>query len=153
MEKLIVSGGEALDLYWQEGTGPRFEDARLVRRAVFVEEQGFSLIGEFDEKDAESTHLILYREDRPVATARMFREAPGVLHIGRVAVAREMRGRGVGLAALGALAARARKAGESALVLGAQKDKADFYIRAGFAPTGEEYPDEGVPHMMMRMAL
>lgn len=153
MDTVTLRGGEVLSLRWVEGTGPGFEDARAVRHAVFVEEQGFSLIGEFDDIDAVSTHLILYKEGVPVCTARCFPDGPGVLHIGRVAVAKEMRGRSVGLAAMQQMAKRAREAGERAMVLGAQADKTDFYSRAGFAVGEEEFLDEGVPHVMMRMEL
>lgn len=153
MEELVLDDGSTLGLRWVQGTDGGFEDARAVRRAVFVEEQGFSLIGEFDEMDAQAVHIILYEGGRPVCTARAFREGPGVLHIGRVAVEKAARGRGVGLAAMQALADLARKAGEQALVLGAQADKTAFYERAGFVCTGEEYPDEGVPHVGMRREL
>lgn len=153
MDRAKTNRGVALELQWAEGIKPPFEDARLIRRRVFVEEQGFSLIGEFDDRDADSCHLILYRDGDPVCTARMFEEHPGALHVGRVAVMSFLRGKGVGLLAMELLAAKARELGAEELVLNAQEDKADFYLRAGFALTGETSLDEGCPHVEMRLNL
>lgn len=49
-----------------------FEDARLVRERVFVEEQGFE--NEFDETDADPStiHLTLYADGRLAGCARTF---------------------------------------------------------------------------------
>ena len=83
-------------------------------------------------------------------TARVFADAPGVWHAGRIAVQRGLRGQGVGRLLL---AAQARAQGARTLGLGARYVKQGFYEAVGFAPYGEPYLDEGYPHVPMRMAL
>ena len=83
----------------------------------------------------------------------MFADAPGAWHAGRIAVQRGLRGQGVGRQLLAAVADKARAQGARTLELGAQYDKQGFYEAVGFAPYGEQYLDEGYPHVHMRMAL
>lgn len=142
-----------LEFDWIEGDGPGFEDARTVRRAVFVEEQGYSLIGEFDAQDADSLHIIGRQGGAAVCTGRMFGEGQGVLHIGRVAVLKTLRGTGAGLTMMAYMADKARELGAQTLVLNAQADKTGFYNKAGYTATGRTSLDEGVPHVEMMMAL
>ena len=139
---------------WMCGDGPGFENARAVRRRVFVEEQGFSLEGEFDQQDKASWHIIGFDGEQPVCTARVFPEKePGVWHAGRIAVLSTRRGRGEGLAMMEEVAKKVRALGGNALVLSAQHDKAGFYQKAGYALTGETMLDEGYPHVWMRLDL
>ena len=116
--------------------------AHGLRKEVFVDEQGFSLdVLGLDETGAAR------------CTARVFADAPGVWHAGRIAVQRGLRGQGVGRLLLAAVADKARAQGARTLELGAQYDKQGFYEAVGFAPYGEPYLDEGYPHVPMRMAL
>lgn len=142
-----------MEYRWINGTGAGFEAARAVRRAVFVQEQGYSLIGEFDEQDEDSEHVIGYEAGEPVCTARLFAETPGVYHVGRVAVLPTLRGRGTGLLLMREILRRAGERGATRLVLNAQADKAGFYERAGFVCTGKEMLDEGQPHVEMELVL
>ena len=67
-------------------------DAMYIRKAVFMQEQGF--YNEFDETDKISTHVVLYNTDgKPVATGRLFPDSdkPNSYIIGRVAVLKEFR--------------------------------------------------------------
>lgn len=138
-----------MEFQWIVGLEPAFEDARAVRRKVFVEEQGYSLIGEFDEQDKDALHIIGYEDGRPVCTARMFTEAPGIYHIGRVAVLSSCRGCGYGLVLMRQVEKKVRQLKGHKLFLNAQQDKAGFYQRAGFNLTGVELLDEGQPHVEM----
>ena len=68
--------------------------ARMVRTAVFMEEQGYK--NEFDDHDAEAVHLCIYDGEEGIATARSYRNSEGVWVLGRVAVLRERRGQRLG---------------------------------------------------------
>lgn len=46
------------------------EEAKMIREAVFMKEQGFK--GEFDETDHLAKHVLLFCGDTPVATCRFF---------------------------------------------------------------------------------
>ena len=71
------------------------EEAKTIRRAVFMEEQGFQ--EEFDEIDGQAGHLVMFDGALPVATCRFYRKEGTVSYIiGRVAVIPEYRGRNLG---------------------------------------------------------
>ena len=67
-----------------------------IRQKVFVEEQGFQ--NEFDEIDKRATHFVVFdRTNTPLATCRLFmEEESGAYILGRVAVVKEGRGKGIG---------------------------------------------------------
>lgn len=134
---------------WVYGAQGIFEQARAVRREVFVEEQGYDIVGEFDEQDADSWHIVGYDAGQPVCTARLFSETADTWHVGRVAVLAAMRGKGAGLQMMQEVDDKARALGAKQLVLHSQADKHEFYIRAGYQLTGEKSLDQGQPHVGM----
>lgn len=126
--------------------------ARLgaVRRMVFIDEQGVPEALEWDEHDAVSAHwLAVAADDEPVGCVRLLPDG----HLGRMAVLRGWRGRGVGTALLGAVLHAARARGHRALRLSAQTHAAAFYARAGFVVHGAEYEEAGIPHVAMEKIL
>jgi len=126
------------------------EQARRVRFAVFVEEQGVPPEIELDEWDAPSEHaLVLDAAGRAIATGRLLPDG----HIGRMAVLRNWRGQGVGAAVLNALLTRARDRGMKRAVLNAQTRAQGFYARFGFARSGAEFMEAGIPHVHMERLL
>jgi predicted GNAT family N-acyltransferase len=126
--------------------------ARLgaVRRAVFIDEQGVPEEMEWDEHDAVSSHWLALAEDgSPIGCARLLPDG----HIGRMAVLPPWRGRGIGRALLAAVLIAAQARGHRTLRLSAQTRAAGFYARAGFAITGGEYEEAGIPHVAMQKTL
>ncbi len=129
-------------------------DAALALRfAVFCEEQGVSREEELDGRDDEATHFVaLDREGAVVGTCRLILEK-GTAKLGRLAVARRARRRGVGGALVQAVEDAARRSGAARIVLGAQLEAIALYRRHGFAAYGEEFLDAGIPHRMMEKQL
>jgi predicted GNAT family N-acyltransferase len=70
-----------------------------------------------------------------------------------MAVAAAARGRGVGAAILAAAEQSARDAGARLMRLHAQRYVEDMYTDAGYAPYGEPFVEEGIPHISMEKAL
>jgi predicted GNAT family N-acyltransferase len=124
-------------------------EAMPIRYAVFVEEQGVPVEMELDQHDAASLHALAYDGATAVGTARLLPDA----HIGRMAVRREYRGRGVGSALLVRLCEAARERGHREVVLSAQVHALDFYRTHGFEAYGAVYQDAGIPHRDMRRPL
>ncbi|MFJ3421327.1 GNAT family N-acetyltransferase [Streptomyces sp. NPDC086082] len=134
-----------------------------VRKEVFVVEQGVAQEIEYDAYDAVATHVIAVREDgTPLGTGRLlFGEAaaaktggdPTVGSLGRLAVSKEARGLGVGVALVRAIEDAARTRGLAAVDLHAQTHALGFYERLGYEAYGPEFPDAGIPHRAMRRAL
>lgn len=126
------------------------KEAIDIRYRVFTLEQGFAAEVDLDEKDKESIHILVYEKDVPIATARMFLEKAGVYHIGRLAVLKEYRHKGVGSFVLNAFLKKAKELGGTQLVLGSQIDKAGFYEANGFSKYGDIFDDANYPHIMMK---
>jgi predicted GNAT family N-acyltransferase len=125
-------------------------DAMSVREAVFVVEQGVPPEIELDEWDPQCDHaLALEPGGRAVGTGRLLPDG----HIGRMAVLRDWRGRGVGGAIVAALVERAAARGMTRLVLNAQTHAAPFYARYGFVAFGDEFMEADIPHVAMARDL
>lgn len=126
------------------------KDLREVRETVFILEQKVPEEEEWDELDPRSHHVIA-RDDngRPIGTGRLTPEHK----IGRMAVLKEWRQRGVGDALLVALMDKARGLGWTEVSLNAQVSAQAFYARHGFQPYGERFMEAGIEHQAMRRTL
>ena len=124
----------------------------VIRKTVFVDEQAVPLEMEMDEYDDAATHFLLRDGDTPLATARLL-DKYGLAKIGRVAVLRPARGRGIGLLLMEAVLDEARRQGFAEAVLDSQTYAIPFYERLGFAAEGDEFDDAGIPHFLMRLRL
>lgn len=121
-----------------------------VRRAVFIEEQKVPEELEWDDADERAYHVLATADDgTPIGTGRLKLDC----QIGRMAVIREWRGRGVGSAILHALLALAGKEGCTAVRLHAQTQALEFYARYGFTASGAEFEEAGIPHRVMELVL
>lgn len=130
------------------------DQARVLRAEVFVSEQGIPAELEWDDADNDAVHAVARnRLGHSLATGRLTRHAPGVGRIGRMAVARSMRGSGIGRTVLEALIAAARERGDTEVVLHAQMGAATFYSRAGFTARGEPFDEAGIAHLTMARAI
>ena len=129
-----------------------WEACYAIRKTVFVEEQAVPLELELDEYDDVATHFLLRDGDAPLATARLL-DKHGLAKIGRVAVLKEARGRGLGLVLMRAVLEEARRQGFTEAVLDSQTYAIPFYERLGFVAEGEEFDDAGIPHSLMRRRL
>ena len=123
---------------------------RAVRETVFVQEQQVPIEEEWDALDPDCVHVIARAQDgTPIGTGRLTPEHK----IGRMAVLREWRGRGVGDALLLALIEQAHQRGWREVALNAQVSAIAFYLRHGFQPVGERFWEAGIEHQAMRRAL
>ena len=128
-------------------------EAKDIRYKVFTLEQGFDKDVDLDKFDKKSVHILVYENDEPVATARLFREIGYTFHIGRLAVLKEYRKKGVGSYTLKILEDEAKKRGAERIVLGSQIDKSEFYEKNGYMRFGDVFDDAGYPHIMMEKKI
>ena len=126
-------------------------DAFKVRKAVFVEEQGF--FDTLDDTDDISYHAVAYNGDQPVGCGRTFPEAKGSYHIGRIAVLYEYRNKNIGTMIMTELEKTAAMKGASFVVLSAQRRAYEFYLKLGYEQVGDEYLEEGYPHIFMKKRI
>ncbi|MBM0280110.1 GNAT family N-acetyltransferase [Micromonospora tarensis] len=125
-----------------------FHDLLKLRIDVFVVEQHCPY-PELDGRDVEpgTRHLWVADDDLPQAYLRILAEPDGTARIGRVVVAPAARGGGH---AGRLMTAALEVVGNRRCVLGAQSHLVGFYSRFGFAPSGPEYVEDGIPHTPMR---
>ena len=121
-------------------------EALAIRMEVFCEEQGFT--DEVDEIDREATHLLLLDGGVPRGTCRVFR-LENTYFLGRLAVLRSDRGRGLGALLVKEAEKVVREKGGDGIRLHAQCRAMGFYTAQGYTPVGEEDEDQGCPHMWM----
>ncbi|MFV5491708.1 GNAT family N-acetyltransferase [Acinetobacter sp. ASP199] len=124
-------------------------EARLIRGAVFIQEQHIAPEDEWDAEDEVSTHFVAYLHDQPVATARLLTSNS----IGRVAVLKSARGHKIGQQLMQAVIDYARTEGRQFVKLSSQVHAIGFYQVLGFRLQGEEYLDCGIPHIDMYLQL
>ena len=123
---------------------------RAIRERVFVGEQDVPADLEYDGRDPDCWHVLAETpEGTAIATGRLAMDG----RIGRMAVDREWRGRGVGRALLDALIERARSEGLARVVLHAQTGALGFYARAGFRAHGPIFEEAGIPHREMERSI
>jgi predicted GNAT family N-acyltransferase len=122
---------------------------RAIREQVFVLEQAVPPELEWDGIDPDCVHVLAELDGEPVGTGRLLPDG----HIGRMAVLRAARSRGVGAAMMVRLVELARARGLRQLALNAQTHAIPFYRRFGFTAVGPEFDDAGMPHVRMTRAL
>lgn len=122
-----------------------------LRLDVFVIEQECPY-PELDGRDLEQTtrHFWIGSDadpDLPVAYLRLLEEPGGGYRIGRVCTAKDARGRGLSRRLMEAALA---EVGSADSVLESQVQVAGLYAAFGFEQTGDEYVEDGIPHITMR---
>ena len=125
-----------------------------LRTEVFVVEQKCPY-QEVDGRDLEgdTCHLMGWRDDRLVAYLRLLdpESQGGDVVIGRVVIAPEARGQGLGHALMSEALKQAGKLWpEVPIYLSAQAHLQAYYGRYGFEVVGEVYLEDDIPHIGMR---
>lgn len=130
-------------------TGSSADMISGVRRAVFTLEQGVDPDLDLDGQDPLAIHALAMANGSAVGTGRMLEDG----HIGRVAVMRAFRGRGIGQRIIHCLVAEARAGKLARVFLGAQVHAVPFYKNLGFTPYGSPYEEAGISHIHMALVL
>lgn len=120
-----------------------------LRIDVFVVEQECPY-PELDGRDMEETtrHFWIDSADGNVlGYLRLLEDPDGTYRIGRVCTDKSARGLGLARKLMRAAVAEVRR---SPAVLAAQTYAKDFYRSFGFVEDGEEYLEDGIPHVDMR---
>jgi predicted GNAT family N-acyltransferase len=123
-----------------------------LRKRVFCGEQGVSLEAERDGRDREALHVVALAKDGVLGTCRVLVDGE-VARLGRMAVAPDLRGRGIGTAVLREAEELARDAGARWMMLHAQVDARGVYDRAGYEQCGAPFVEEGIDHVAMEKPL
>ncbi len=139
--------------HFSELTAEELYEIYRLRVSVFVVEQNCPY-QEVDELDREAYHLWLQDESGIQAYLRVL--APGARFedagIGRVVAVRRREGLGSRILGEGIRVAQERF-GAAAIRLEAQVYAKGLYEKAGFCEVSEEFLEDGIPHVEMRLEL
>jgi ElaA protein len=122
-----------------------------LRVDVFVVEQKCAY-AELDGRDLEprARHYWLGGHGQPepvLGCVRLLKEPDGSYRVGRLCLAENVRGHGLGRRLMDAVLA---EVGDGECVADSQLYLVDFYERYGFVRTGETFDWDGVEHVSMR---
>lgn len=122
-----------------------------VREEVFIKEQGFSY--DRDEIDDTAYHIVLFDGETAVGVCRVFEsDEKNVYILGRLAVAKENRGKGYGKIIIEKAVEYVKSLKGESLILHSQMQAKDFYKKQGFIEYGEIEYEEGCPHIWMKIS-
>jgi len=149
---------ELLDknLHWKvisfnEFTVDELYDLLQFRSQVFVVEQDCVYLDQ-DGKDKKALHVMGFKGNKICAYARLFNKGDyfDACSIGRVIVAEDERLYSYGHSLMEeSINAIKEHYGEDRIKISAQKYLKKFYEKHGFVQTGDEYLEDGIPHIGM----
>lgn len=122
-----------------------------LRSEVFVVEQD-CVYQDLDGKDQNALHVIGTKNNNVIAYTRIFKSGDYFKEasIGRVVVAQDERRYGYGKVIMDAsIQAVRQRLGETVIKISAQTYLIYFYNSLGFKERGEEYLEDGIPHIAM----
>ncbi|MBT4728306.1 MAG: GNAT family N-acetyltransferase [Bacteroidetes bacterium] len=125
-----------------------FEQVRLIRDEVFIEEQKVPVDIEY-EFEEESSHYLAFFEDEAIATARYRLTEEGV-KLERFATLEEFRNKGIGAAILNKILHDIRKK-DKLIYLNAQEFAVPFYEKHGFLVVGDMFMEANIKHFRMEL--
>lgn len=136
---------------FQELTTQELYDILQLRSEVFVVEQD-CVYQDIDGKDQKALHVLGYKNNVVVAYTRIFK--PGdyfeKASIGRVVVAKKVRQHKYGYDIMEAsIQAIKEHYNETNIKISAQCYLNKFYNNLGFKAIGEDYLEDGIPHIAM----
>lgn len=132
-------------------TTPELYALLQLRSAVFVVEQD-CVYQDVDGKDEKALHVLGFKDKTLVAYARIFKAGDyfAEASIGRVVVAKNQRQHNYGYdimkASINALKTVYK---ETTIKISAQCYLKRFYNNLGFTEIGDEYLEDGIPHIAM----
>lgn len=122
--------------------------AFAIRMRVFVHEQNVPAEIELDHDDQRAIHFLATANGKAIGTARMVTLGKSA-KIGRMAVLKSYRRKGVGTALFERAVAAAKRRHARKIYLHAQVQVIGFYEKLGFRCVGPVFDEAGIPHRKM----
>ena len=153
MQKNRVENGDCkpwgLEIIVADFDSAEGSQIKQIRKSVFSLEQKIDASLDLDGQDPCAVHVLAEMDGQFVGTGRMLGDG----HIGRLAVLKSARGRGVGKKLVQKLLDVAGQQGGGRVFLGAQEHAVGFYEKLGFQKYGSPYEEAGIRHMHMEKRI
>ena len=129
-----------------------------LRIKVFVKEQNVPIELELDDKDHSdnTVHIGYFHDDRLIGVARLIDMDKDIIHIGRVVIDKDYRGKGIGRKLIVGCETTAKNIlkREVIIELSAQIQAEKFYESLGYNRVNDKiYLDAGIEHVNMRKVI
>ena len=122
-----------------------------IRKKVFCEEQKISAKIEFDDLDHLCEHFLIHKNKTYIATARVRPTNKDILKIERVAVLPEFRRLKVGSLLINEIIKfYSNGKNNNSIILHSQVYVEAFYRSLNFISYGDEFSEDGIPHIAMK---
>ena len=125
------------------------EHIRKIRENVFVKEQGVPADIEIDGLDPVARHVLVFDAEEVIGTGRMLLDG----HIGRIAVKKHYRGKGIGTIIINELVRVAGNLQLPEVWISSQCHAKAFYQKLGFFEVGDIYQEADIYHIKMQKNL
>jgi predicted GNAT family N-acyltransferase len=134
------------------------QECLKIRNDVFIKEQNVPEELERDEFDVidpdKSIHVLIYDDDRSVATGRLKYISKDTVQFNRIAVKKAFRGKGFGEKVLAMLEKITKEHGYKKIYLESQLHAKDFYEKFGYKNISPEpFLEAGILHVAMEKRL
>ena len=130
-------------------TKSELEISFRIRTLVFCDEQKISKEIEFDNLDHLCEHFLVYKEETPIATGRVRLKDNNLYKIERVAVLSNYRRSKVGSLLMREIIKIYSGLKDTKIILHSQLAVQKFYRNLNFSPYGEQFHEDGIPHIAM----
>ena len=129
-----------------------------LRIKVFVKEQNVPIELELDDKDHSdnTVHIGYFHDDRLIGVARLIDMDKDIIHIGRVVIDKDYRGKGIGRKLIVGCETTAKNILKREIIieLSAQIQAEKFYESLGYNRVNDKiYLDAGIEHVDMRKVI
>ncbi len=132
-------------------TDENINKAYALRVEVFVGEQGVDKEIELDEHDKYALHIVCEDGGECIGCARLLIEDNSA-HVGRLAVKKSYRGKGIGSAIMRYIIDYCNDKGYDEIWLNSQLHATAFYQNLGFIKDGDIFFEAGIEHVKMVLA-
>ena len=127
------------------------DQSYAIRTKVFCEEQKISKEIEFDNLDHLCGHFLIFDYKKAIGTARVRQKEKNILKIERVAVLLEFRRLKVGSILIKNIIEHYMNLDDNkSIILHSQVAVANFYKSLNFISYGNEFFEDGIPHIAMK---
>ena len=131
--------------------------ALAIRAIVFIEEQKCPFDEEVDSYDLLNNpnviHFIVKENNQPIATARVIFPEEHEVKLGRIAILKDFRRKGLGTHFMKHLIQRLKTDRYTHISIHAQEHLQSFYEELGFCREGDIFDEAGIPHIKMFQSL